>query len=408
MKIDGDSFNINTVVSNQNIESLIQAPKKIKSYGISNVFDKDIILDKQQISSLQTYQKDKLQVSHSTISQESELLRRAMGSDRMDIVDLLIKYSNNDLGIPSTHYAVYIGDYEAVEKFLPLMQINKIETYKEGYRATSLCIASLMGHKEIYELLKNHGAIEDICISADPKGMVYSDAIQNSPNILKKMIELGKVKPTGKLLFDFLGNFKCTFEVIKILVDHGADCGYFEMDTWPKPHKVSCLTKCPAVQDARITKLLLDNGALPLINEGLWIQRPLTAALVFAPNLEVIKLLVEYGAVLDENEKEPTTNNQTMFVEMFSKIVNNNLWDVFKAVPQFIAKINTQCYGSVWTKPVPSSGSSILEKAIYANDIKMVKWLLDNKADTNKALDWAIYHKKKEIIALLIQYEAKL
>lgn len=410
MKIDGDSFNINTVASNQNIESLIQAPKEIKSYGISNVFDKDIVLGKQQISSLQTYQKDELQVSHPTMSQESELLRRAMGSDRMDIVDLLIKYSKNDLGLPATHYAIYIGDVEAVEKFLPLMLVNQFVSIKEysPFQMSLLCLASLKGHREIYDLLKSYGAEEQISY-VKISDLIYSDVIQKSPHILEKLIELGKVKPTGQLLFDFLDNSKCSYEVVKILVDHGADCGYFKMSSWPKPHKESCLTKFPAVQDARITKLLLDNGALPLINEGIWIHRPLTAALASPPNLEVIKLLVEYGAILDENEMEPTNNQTTMFVEMFSKIANSNDWDVFKAIPQFVANINMACCGNVWSKRLPEIYPHVLWMAIQANDIELVKWALDNKAYyLYGALNIAIKLERKEIAALLLKLGAKL
>lgn len=428
MKIDNSTLQSTGIFSSQFVKIGINKVKKTTE--TTKVFEKDKILNDQQVSNLQTYSSDSLNSLQSIDNKESELLRKAMSSDKMDVVDLLIKYSNNNLGLPAIYYAVYVGDLEAVKTLLPLTDVEKCFAIQIPhlncclYSANAMCIASVQGHQEIYDLLKKNGAKESIDYLQNNCSVLCCNAKEKTPLILKKALELGAISDPTSVLSKFLDDNRFIdkpwyIESIKILIKNKANCS-FSLDSklyhpyfkCMKDFKYTFLLKPAATASCEITKMLLDNGALHLINEGYWTYNPLISAIgiplgyahcgdekykfnCYEANLDLVKLLVDHGAMLNEKDE--------IFKEIIKKITIHKEFDVFMALPQLFNDIDAY-------------GSEIFCCAIESNNIDFIKWAIKKNVNLNKIssfygksfLQYAIDLKRKEIAAILLQNGAKI
>lgn len=207
-----------------------------------------------------------------------------------NLVNLIVKYSCNELNLPASHYAIYLGDIDTVEKLLPHTNMHLITSI-----GTALDIAVSKKHEKICEMLLMAGA--------SITNRIYFDGATSSHTIIGKIIDSGLLIPSGDTLYRFLSQYTCSYEIVKLLTERGADCCYYTIMTEIKEKngkrgdvKHSCLHSACSNRDPRILKLLLENGAVQFINEGCHFYNNPLAIAINTNNPETAKILVESGA----------------------------------------------------------------------------------------------------------------
>lgn len=326
-------------------------------------------------------------------------LKSSVIEDSSEILDLLIKYADNELNLPPIHFAVYMSEIETVKKILPYTYPNlSITDY-----GTALDIATTNKDLPMCHILLEHGCNVTKC---GPKGKVhnelrYGDGAASSPEIMNLLIEYSQIIPNGQFLERILWNTNCTYEVVKLLVDSGADCAYHPL----RGH--GCLYPAAVNRDGRIIQLLLDNGAFSFINEGTrWWDNPLSHALI-CNRPESVKILVSQGAFLALSKDD--------YELVFGTVVHYGYFDCFREVPQFQDDIDKVCAPYFFGNPVNAQPITMLQKAVISGNMDFVIWLLDSGANINcfggikkMPIKLALETKNNEIAEILIQRGAKL
>jgi hypothetical protein len=315
-----------------------------------------------------------------------------------EIMDLLLKYSENDLGLPPIHYAVFIKEIKVVKKILPHTYPNQ-STKSKG---TALDIAMTNKDLEMCELLLKYGCVATKCGPHNKiaNELVYADGAASSKEILELLIIYQQIIPDGQFLERILWNPYCTYEVVKFLIDLGIDCTYHEF-----PER-GCLYPAVGKRDVRILQLILENGGRQFVNEGCrWWDNPLANAIMWN-RPQSVRILLDNGAMLSLDKDD--------FEYVFGTTIHKGLFECFKQIPQFVENINKVCE-PYYLQQKNVERITILQKAIILGDIDFVVWLISSMVDINYSggigkspLQLAIELKNNKIANLLIQKGAKL
>ena len=232
---------------------------------------------------------------------------------RGDLIDILIRYGNNPDGIPPLHYAIKLGDYEAVELLLDHgANVNSRSDRSEhfyGTPNTALDFAAACGNLSIMELLIQRGAKLRSPNPLDriqtPLCSTHCAVSHDQPDALELLISHGA-----------LGKF-CDPEEVRHLISEAFRCGSVKILHWFKDEGVDfskhTIDQESWFQDALehrhhdCVKFLLDEGVdvnmlftnnyYPPLNKAASLQ-----------DIGLVKMLVEYGAnvnLIDANNKSP-------------------------------------------------------------------------------------------------------
>lgn len=422
MKIDNySSLNCSLITSSglQNIIAKTQTSSEV--LDLPTIFRKDNILTEQGVNKLQTYTKAETDVRTSIVDQESELLRKAMGSDRLDIVDILIKYGNNPLGWPALNYAANQGDIHAVI-LLTEHGANPNTADIEG--STALHRALESGNISIAKFLMSRGANIHL-INNSHESSLHFAVISNVKEVVSLALNEG-LDPcfnTGNSCWENnainLACFLGKTESLKTLINLGIDI---------KDTKFAPMHSAAAGGNLDIIKLLVLHGvSLNFCSFGWYPQTPLQCAAA-SGHVDVLKYIFDVGIGFPEND--PTGCN-TLYRTLAG---NENIKGRVECVRYLLDKgvvIQKSNY-EFWSALLNTSSevlSVLLEKKIIyiddviandrtlltysLSDLDKVKFLLKQGADVNagksKALHNAAYYEDPfalERIKLLLTHGA--
>ena len=267
----------------------------------------------------------------------------------------------------------------------------------------ALILAILNKHNDIIELLLKYGAQlddENWSLFLDQSPLVV--AVEKGDEIVKLLLEHGAKQGKDQAITNAI--FNKNAENVKILSEHGAQVDEGLSD--PPP-----LVEAVQKGDADIVELLLEHGA----EQGLgWAIKEA----IFNKNGEIIRILSEHGAVVDEVDwsypplveavEKRNADVVKLLLEhgakqgidqaMTNAIFNKNS-DIIKTLSEYGARVQDNHW---------SFKSPLVLMAVEKGDADIVKLLLVHGA--KQGLGWAIkeaiFNKDVEIIRILSEHGA--
>ncbi|TPX37453.1 hypothetical protein SmJEL517_g00580 [Synchytrium microbalum] len=299
---------------------------------------------------------------------DSPLLCQYIEEKKLDLVKLLIaKGADVDFDDTSKQTPLYLaardGLVEIVELLCQRADVNRFEDSEK----TPVWIASRNGHKEVVEILLEKGAdFRKRPASGNVGTPVMVAAEVGHLDVVKLLIAKGAAVNSkisgGTLPLLYKYSEEGNLEMVEFLLDKKADVHATATES---PHTPVCIAAQSGHED--IVKALISKGANPntVVNDT-----PLLCKYAEEGNLEMVKLLVENKASLDET----ITGGAGVLECAYS----SGKSEVVRLLIDYGADVDTTHDGYPLLCKYAEDGKE--------NDVKMVKYLLDhptNKPDIN-------------------------
>ena len=298
------------------------------------------------------------------------------GDSKLEIIELLLKHGaqvdlQNDDGESALIVAAQNSQAKVATKLV--REYGASVGLKKKYSSwTALMKASESGSIDIVKLLLEHGA--------DDLGWALVLAILNKHNdIIKLFLECGaKVDDKNWSLFLDKPPLVLAIEIgyagiVKLLLEHGAKQG-----------KDQAITNAIFNKNAEIVKILSEYGAQ--VDEGLSDQPPLVEA-VKKGDADIIKLLLEHGAK-----------------QRLDRAITDAIFDKNAEIIHILSEHGAQVDEVVDDEY--RSDEPPLVVAVGKEDADIVKWLLEHgaKEGIERAMSKAIFDKNAEIIKVFLAH----
>ena len=317
-----------------------------------------------------------------------------------DIIELLLKHSaqvddqNWSLFLtqPPLVLAIEKGDADIVKLLL--------EHGAQQGIGQAITYAICNKNAEIVKILSEHGAqVDEDQFDLPP---LLEAVKKGDADIVKLLLEHGAKLRLDRAIIDAI--FDKNTEIIRILSEHGARVD--EID-WPYPPLVEAVEKV----DADVVKLLLEHGAKQGIG---WAIKEA----IFNKHTEIIQVFSEYGAQMDEDRFDlppllvAVEKGDADIVKLLlqrgaqqglDQAITNAIFDKNAEIIRILSEHGAQVDEMDWLY-------TPLVEAVDKGDADIVKLLLEHgaKQGIDQAITNAINNKNVKIIKILSEYGAQV
>ncbi|KAN0129377.1 hypothetical protein V8E53_012861 [Lactarius tabidus] len=215
------------------------------------------------------------------------------------------------------YYAAFCGFYELAERLI-IKHPNQVNA-RGGYILFPLPAALYMRHFHVANLLYRHGAVVDVQGSYEYTPL-HIASCQGHVDIMRWLLDHGAdVNARSRSHFTPLIEAASSrdFDAVQVLLEHNADINLQRTSGDTPLHEV--LNYRPRGKEVDIIRRLLENGANPNIRNNNH-----TTPLYLASSrgsLEIARLLLSYGAKVDEKDKKGNTPFQVAASDEMKKLL---------------------------------------------------------------------------------------
>lgn len=371
-------MDIRTENKSENISSISELPSDFKvSSSITSTeqiqISRNVALNTKKFSHLPSHQTAKLGASP---------------SNKPDIGQIIIDYTNNPNGWPAICYAAHLGN-EDVVKILIDCGANINSQSSAGF---PLDFALKNKNASMINFLIKNGAncFQEGLISALRDSYIEGLEILKSSDLLNSRM-------TGDHLWEYLEK-GISVDSLNFLIKNGADCKYrkaFYHQDGDLLYFSGLLTPAVAMGNLEVVKILIKNGAP--VNENLTrmgSNNPLTMS-VFGNKTEIAKALIEGGAKLPPHQG--TRNSLVQSAVLYNK--NDEMLLMMIGLGQTVDTL---------VELPPYGICTPLNYAIRQQNTELARKMLEKGANHTGCLKIALEQGNKTLVDLLLKHGATI
>jgi len=365
--------------------------------------DSGILVDQRTPTPLETSPRAGQRRLRTEVQPLAANIQRLLASgENQELVDILMKYSKNTRSYSVLEEAVFQKDYRAVDVLLangyPL-------NAPQMMGRTAATIAVLNDDEKMIDYLLKKGAI----FTSDNLGYIARFDVDYKPRYDKAIQRLELLKSKGvniKISQETLRTIlpQVSLELIDLFLKNGTDVKGEPFKAPGPSYPLGIMYYAVQRGDISIIKLLIDRGAS--LDSGAYsiqtLYNPLTMA-IYSNRIDIATMLLENGAYVPEVICNGITSNNGALIKY---AFEHKFYDL---VTLLLKKVHTK------NIPTPYKEDTLLQRAIAAKDVRMVRALLEGGIDPNNRgsqpispLKMALGLENQEIVELLIKYKAKL